>query len=176
MKTMRMLPVLLAVTIGGMIASPAHTSATASAKVVSFKGHYSGTASLLINGNAITIQSVKGKGSASIVGAGSIVGTGSADSSSGQACVPFKGTGSMKGASGTIKFSVTTKSQGCGDSATAPVTVSVTGFAKVTGGSGKAKGAKGTLSFTGTLNLNGTSGAQSGAFSGKLSGKLTVAK
>jgi hypothetical protein len=69
-----------------------------------------------------------------------------------------------------------TKSQGCSSGQNGPVTVKVTGVAKVTGGSGKAKGAKGDLKFKGTLKLNGTTGSQSGAFSGTVKGKLTVNK
>lgn len=173
MKTTRITAVILsgavaaAALAGTAGAAPAHKS-------ISFSGKYSGTAALLINGDAITIQKVSGKGSGSVIGSGSISGKGNATSTQGVACAPFTGTGTIKGAKGTIKFSVNTSSQGCGNSQTPPITVTVTGSAKVTGGTGATKGAKGTLKFSGTLNLNGTSGAQSGAFTGKLSGKLTV--
>jgi hypothetical protein len=176
MKSIRVLAVLLAVVVAAVLASPATTSAAAKTKVVSFKSSYTGTASLLIDSSSVKILSVAGNGSASLIGAGSISGTGNGTGASGL-CVPFTGKGAIKGSSGSIKFSVNaSKSQGCSSGQSGPVTVTVTGVAKVTGGSGSAKGAKGNLRFTGTLKLNDTTGAQSGTFSGTLSGKLTVNK
>jgi hypothetical protein len=174
MKAISALAVLAAVAIAGVFAIPTPTSAAAATKVVSFKATYSGTASLLIDNSTIKILSVKGKGSAALVGAGTISGTGNATGASGL-CVPFTGKGTIRGSTGTIKFSVnTTKSQGCSSGQSGPVTVTVTGVAKITSGSGRAKGAQGHLKFKGTLKLNDTTGSQSGAFSGTLSGKLTV--
>lgn len=174
MKIARCLVLLLALAMTAVLATPSSGSAATSSKVVSFKGSYSGTATVLIDNSSVTIQSVKGKGSASVVGAGSLSGTGDGTGSSGQ-CVSFTGPGTIKGANGTIKFTVNpAKSQGCSSGQSGPVTVTVNGIAKVTGGTGKAKGAKGNLSFKGTLKLNDTTGSQSGAFSGSVSGKLTV--
>jgi hypothetical protein len=176
MKIIRILAVLLAVAMAGVLARPTTTSAAAKTKVVSFKGSYTGTASLLISNSSVKILSVDGSGSASLIGASSISGTGNGTGANGL-CVPFKGKGAIKGSAGTIKLSVNaTKSQGCSSGQSGPVTVSVTGSAKVTGGSGKAKGAKGTLTFKGTLKLNDTTGSQTGTFSGQLSGKLTVTR
>lgn len=172
-KRSRNLAALSVLGAGLLLVSTTPAGAAPATKAMSFSGKYSGTASLLINGSAITIQSVKGTGT-STVGKGSVSATGSGTSTSGVACVPFTGKGSIKGAKGTIKFAVKSKSQGCGNSETPPVTVTVSGVAQVSGGTGTASGAHGTLKFSGTLTLNGTSGAQSGAFSGKLSGKLTV--
>lgn len=177
MKAIRILAVLIAVALVGSLASPAPTSAAKSTKVVTFKGSYSGTASLLINGDSIKILSVTGHGSASIVGASSLTGIGSATSSGNSQCVPFKGTGAIKGSAATIKFSVSTStSKGCSSGQSGPVTVTVNGIAKAKGGTGKAKGAKGNLKFKGKLKLNDTTGSQTGTFSGTVSGKLTVSK
>jgi hypothetical protein len=176
MKTTRILAVLLAVAIAWVVAVPTTSSAATKTKVVSFKARYTGTASLLIDNSSVKILSVAGIGTASLVGSGSISGTGDGTGAN-SLCVPFTGKGAIKGSTGSIKFSVNaTKSQGCSSGQSGPVTVSVTGLAKVTGGSGSAKGAKGNLKFKGTLKLNDTTGSQSGTFSGTLSGKLTVNK
>jgi hypothetical protein len=178
MKTIRILAVLLAVALAGASAGPTSANAAAKTKVVAFKGSYSGTASLLIDNNTIKILSVTGTGTASIIGAGSLSGTGNSTAGAdSNLCVPFKGKGSIKGSGGTIKFSVTTnKGKGCSSGQTGPVTVTVTGTAKVTSGSGGANGAKGNLKFKGTLKLNDTTGSQTGTFKGKVSGNLTVNK
>jgi hypothetical protein len=178
MKRTQLLAAVLAVAMAGVVASPASTSAAVKTKTVSFKGKYTGTASVLFQGTDIKILSVTGSGSASIVGTSSLSGTGEAtggaDSNN---CVPFKGKGSLKGASATIKFSVSgSTSKGCSSGQSGPVTVTVTGVAKITGGTSKAKGATGSLKYKGTLKLNDTSGSQTGTFSGTVSGKLTVNK
>jgi hypothetical protein len=178
MRHIQLFAVALAVAIAGVVASPASSNAAVKTKTVAFKGSYSGTASLLFQGTDIKIISVSGSGSAPIVGASSLSGTGEATGGAdSNLCVPFKGTGSIKSSAATIKFSVSGKtSQGCSSGQSGPVTVTVTGTAKVTKGTGKAKGATGSLKYKGTLKLNDTSGSQTGTFSGTVSGKLTVNK
>jgi len=145
----------------------------AGTKQVAFSGHYTGLASLLINNGAVTISSVKGKGSATLVGASSLGGKGSASASA--QCDPFGGLGSISGAKGKIDISVASStSRGCSSGESGPVTVSFHGIAKATGGTGDAAGAAGSLKFSGTLKLGGTSGHQSGSFSATLTGKLTI--
>jgi len=174
MKTIRIAAVLMAVAVAGVIASPASMSA-ATSKTVTFKGSYSGQATLLISGKTIKVMSVKGNGTSSVVGAGTLSGTAKGTSSGSSSCVPFNGTGVIKGASGTIKLSTTvTSAKGWSRGERGPVTITVSGTAKVTGGTGKAKGAKGNLKYSGTLKLKNTTGTQSGHFTSKLNGKLTV--
>lgn len=176
MKTYRIPAVLLALIVAGAFTTPARASVTAKTKVVSFKGSYSGTASLLIEGSSLKILAVNGTGTASLVGASTLSGTGKGVGANGS-CVPFTGKGKLKGSAATISFTVnSSRSQGCSSGQSGPVTVTVTGTATVTGGTGKATGAKGTLTYKGTLNLPDTSGSQSGTFSGTVSGKVTVAK
>jgi hypothetical protein len=176
MKTTRTLALLLAAALAAPLVAPGSAGAATAGKVVSFKGTYSGTATVLIDNSTLKIVSVKGKGSASLIGAGSVSGSGDGTGSSGS-CVPFTGPGTIKGSHGSIKFTVNpAKSQGCSSAQSGPVTVTVNGVAKVTSGSGTAKGAKGNLTFKGTLKLNDTTGTQSGAFSGTVSGKLTLGK
>lgn len=172
MKSIRTLASVAVVGLAATLVTP--VSASPAAKSVSFKASFSGTASVLIDNSNVTIQSVTGTGKASLLGTSTVTGKGNGTGANGQ-CVPFTGKGLMKSSAGSIKFTVVSaKSQGCSSGQSGPVTVTVNGQAKVSGGTGKTSGAKGTLKFKGTLNLKDTTGSQSGEFSGTLSGKLTV--
>src|SRR5579872_5835709 len=120
------------------LASPVAASA-GHAKTVAFKGTYSGKASLLINNSSIRIKSVSGSGSASLIGKGTLSGSGSATAGS-SACIPWKGTGTLKGASGsiTVQTNVASTPKTCSSGTSGKVTVTVKGTAKVTGGTGAA--------------------------------------
>ena len=85
-------------------ASPVAQASTAqtSGKVVAFSGHYRGNASLLINNGAVTISSVTGKGTGTLVGASTVTGKGAASSSA--QCDPFTGTGSITGAAARLNL------------------------------------------------------------------------
>jgi hypothetical protein len=175
---------LLALTLAGggiSLASPAGASTAAwangpardAAKVVPFSGHYKGKAALLINNGAVTISSVTGKGTGSLVGASTITGKGSGASTA--QCDPFTGTGSIIGAAAKLSLHVVeSKSSGCSSGQSGPVTVTFTGLAVVTGGSGKAGGASGNLKFNGSLKLGGTSGSQNGSYTVALTGNLKI--
>jgi hypothetical protein len=165
---------LLAVALAVALAGPATTSAAGKAGQVKFSGSYSGTVSMLIKGSSIKVLSVAGKGTASVIGKSKLSGTASGTSAGSSSCVPFKGTGKIKGANGTLKLSTTIKkAKGCSSGQSGPVTITVSGTATVTGAAGKAKGATGSsLKFNGTLHLKDTSGSQSGKFKATISGKL----
>jgi hypothetical protein len=142
-------------------------------KAVSFTGHYQGNAALLIDNGAVTISSVTGKGTGTLVGSSTINGKGTSASSA--QCDPFTGTGSITGAAAKLNLKVLeSKSSGCSSGESGPVTVTFTGLAQVTGGTAKAKGASGSLKFNGSLKLGGTSGSQNGSYTVVLSGKLTL--
>jgi len=156
-----------------VLAGPASAAPRPASRSVSFRGSYKGNASLLIDNGAVTISSVSGTGSGSLVGSSSVSGSGTASAAA--QCDPFSGTGSISGGSATIRFSVASSTaQGCSSGESGPITVTFHGTAKAVGGSGKAAGARGSLSFKGTLNLGGTSGSQTGSFTVTLTGKLTV--
>ena len=70
--------------------------------LVPFTGTYAGQASTQVTGTAATI-SANGTGKGTLIGAGSITGQGTGDTSQ-QPCIPFGGTGTIKGAAGTIAF------------------------------------------------------------------------
>jgi hypothetical protein len=185
MKYFRIAAVLLAVSMVGVLAGSAPTfaaarghvataSAARQAKSISFAGSYSGTASLLFSGSKIKIVSVSGKGTSSVIGASTVSATGSGTEGSSE-CVPFKGTGSIKGKKGTLALSTSlSMSKGCANAESGPVTVTITGKATVTKGTGGLKGAKGTLKISGKLKLKNTTGSQSGSFTGAVTGKLTT--
>lgn len=178
MKTKKVLAVLLPITLTAAVAAVSPASASPSAKSVAFKGAYSGTASVLFTDTSIKILSVQGTGTSALLGAGSMSGTGTALASGPDSlCVPLQGKGVIKGAKGTLKVTVTmSSSKGCSNAKSGPITVAVTGKAKVNSGTGTVTGAKGNLAFTGTVKLGDTTGTQNGTFTGKVSGKLTVAK
>ena len=68
----------------------------AATRMISFTGHYQGHVSLLINNGAVTISSVNGKGTGTLLGTSTIAGKGSASASA--QCDPFTGAGSITGA------------------------------------------------------------------------------
>ena len=134
------------------------------ARVVPFSAKYSGTASAKVTQQVADIVA-NGTGTGLLIGAGTITGHGSGDSSV-QPCVPFTGPGSMVGTKGKLLFTVISGSQGCGDEG--GHIFSVVGHAKVRGVSGKLAKARGTLKFTGVFDRD------QGTFSIKFSGSLTV--
>lgn len=161
----------IALTIAGPLALALLVVGTAAAgtslkpKPVPFTAKYSGTASAQVTDQVADI-SATGKGTGTILGAATITGQGKGDASA-QPCVPFTGPGSMVGTKGTkLLFTVIAGSQGCGDEG--GHVFSVSGKAKVTGGSGKFAKARGTLKFTGVFDRD------QGTFSVKFTGTLTA--
>jgi hypothetical protein len=151
--------VAIAVFAGGSLAGT-----SAAAKTLAFTAKYSGTATTNVTDNVAAI-SATGTGTATLIGRGSLNGRGFGDSSV-RPCVPFGGTGSMKGTSGTLTFKVTSGASGCGDEQGS--LFAVTGHVIVTKASGKLAKAKGTLKFTGTYDRD------AGTFSVKFTGTLTA--
>ena len=150
------------------VAVVALTAATAASalvpKKVPFTAKYSGQASAKVaDGSSVANISATGTGSATLIGAGKITGTGTGDSSQ-QPCVPFGGTGSLTGAKGTVAFKLTTGASGCGDEG--GHVFSIKGYVTVTRATDKLAKAKGTLKFTGIYNRD------DGTFSVKFTGTL----
>jgi hypothetical protein len=127
-------------------------------------GTYSGTASTKQDGTTVTIAA-NGNGKIALLGAGTIKGAGTGDSSQ-QPCVPFAGTGTITGAKGVISYKVLPNASGCGDEG--GHLFSVKGNMQVTKVTGKSllTKAKGVLRFTGTYSRD------DGTFSVKLTGTL----
>ena len=153
---------LLAAALVVPVASSAASKTKPKPKKIAFTGSYSGQASSKVDGNTAAI-SANGTGLGKLIGAGSISGSGSADSSQ-QPCPPFGGTGSIKGAKGTILFKVVTGAKGCGDEG--GHVFSLVGYLAVTKATGTLAKAKGQLRFTGTYDRD------AGTFAIKLTGTL----
>lgn len=163
----------------GVVASPALARAaeapskSPATRTLAFAGHYTGNVALLIDNSRVTISSVTGKGSGTLVGSSTVSGKGSASASA--QCDPFSGTGAIAGPSSRIDFLVTSSSsQGCSNGESGPITVTFKGIARATGGTGKAKGISGSLTFKGSLHLGNTTGSQKGAFTVAVTGHLVL--
>jgi hypothetical protein len=137
-------------------------SVALAAKSVPFTAKYTGTAVTKSTDDVVDITAT-GTGTGTLLGAGKITGVGTGDSSQ-RPCVPFTGTGMMRGAGGTIAFKVIPQASGCGDDS--GQLFSISGKATVVKATGKLLKAKGTLKMTGTYDRS------SGAFSVKFSGTL----
>lgn len=156
----------LSLTVGAALAVAvlvAGAFAATSVTKVAFVAKYSGTAVTNQTDNTVAITA-NGTGTGTLIGAGKVAGVGSGDTSV-RPCVPFNGTGSMKGAGGVVTFKVNPGAGGCGDDS--GQIFSITGKATVTKATGKLAKAKGVLKMTGTYDRS------SGAFSVKFSGTLT---
>ncbi|HEV8461877.1 MAG TPA: hypothetical protein VGQ38_14335 [Gaiellaceae bacterium] len=137
-------------------------TATAAGKPIAFVGKYTGTAVTKQSDTTLAITA-SGTGSGTLIGAGKVAGVGTGDTSQ-QPCIPFTGTGSLTGKTGTIAFKVNPGATSCGDEG--GHTFAFTGKAAVLKATGKLAKAKGTLKLTGTYDHD------SGAFTVKFSGSL----
>jgi hypothetical protein len=154
--------VALAAVVAVLLVSAAWAS---EAKVVTFKAKYAGTAVVKVTDQVADIAAT-GPGVGTLIGKSKVTGKGKGDASV-QPCVPFTGTGLMSNTSGTtIKFTVLPGSSGCGDEA--GNVFSVSGRAKVTGGTKLYRKATGTLKMTGVYDRG------AGTFSITFSGKVVV--
>ena len=146
---------LLALTLAAAVA-------VAATKPVPFVGTYKGIATTNQTDTTVAITA-NGTGIGTLIGAGKITGVGKGDTSQ-RPCIPFTGTGSMKGRLGTVIFRVNPGASSCGDDAGQFFTF--TGKATVLKATGKLLRAKGTLKLSGTYDRS------SGAFTVKFKGTL----
>jgi hypothetical protein len=151
--------------IGGL-AVAALVTGNALARTTAFVGSYSGTVTEKVSGQTVTAY-VKGKGTGTMLGKGTIGGTVVA-STANPPCSPFAGPGYITGTGGKLKVKVLPTSRGCAASEEEQNNITFSGSAKVTGGTGKFRAAKGTLRFSGHYDRS------SGAFTVKLRGTLRV--
>jgi hypothetical protein len=135
------------------------------ATTVAFKGTYAGTVTEKVDGQAVTALA-NGAGAGTVIGKGKLFGTVAATTAN-PPCSPISGPGTLSGPAGKLKLSVLPTSHGCAASEDDQNNISVSGVAKVTGGTLKFKKARGTLRFSGHYD-RGT-----GAFNVKLTGSLT---
>ena len=81
--------------------------------------------------------------------------------------LPILGPGTLSGLKGKLKISVTTGSRGCAAGEDDQDNITVSGTAKVTGGTLKFRKARGSLHFSGHYDRKG------GTFNVTLTGSLT---
>ena len=159
--------------------SPSHqTHAVALSHVVKkvkFSGTYKGKLGLLMVGTAggnatsVKVTSITGTGTGTVTGTGSAPATAQND--------PITGKGVLSGGGSKIMLTaVTSKSEGYAAGQTTPTSVTVSGVAKVTGGTGKYKGVSGNLTFKGSFSVQSNNGgsSESDAFTATLSGTLSI--
>jgi len=142
-------------------------AAGSSTKSITFTAKYSGQVHEVVNGSNVT-GTPNGKGTASLIGKGTMTGTVKGSTSSSTGCTPLTGTGALKGPKGTLKLKLTNSpspSTACG-SQDNHNSIDFYGTAKVTGGTGALKKATGALHYSGHYD-RGT-----GAFNVKLTGTL----
>jgi hypothetical protein len=157
---------ILALVVALVAAATAGAATGKKPILVPFTGTYAGQASTQVNGTTATI-SATGTGKGTLIGAGSITGQGTGDTSQ-QPCIPFGGTGTIKGAAGTIAFKLLPGASSCGDEG--GHNFAIVAHLTVLKATGKLAKAKGTLKITGAYSHD------DGSFTIKVFGKLTKTK
>jgi hypothetical protein len=164
MKHFRALAVAVAA-VGLVAAAGTAFAATPKPKTVIFKGTYAGHVTEKVDGANVTAVTL-GTGTGTVVGKGTVTGTVTATTAN-PPCSPLAGAGFITGPKGKLKVAVLSTSRGCAASADDQNDVTVSGNAKVAGGTAKFKKAKGSLHFSGTYDRS------SGEFQIKLTGRFT---
>ena len=146
----------------------------AKSKVDAFNASYSGHIALLWSSSDVKATSVTGTGGGADFGLTSVTGTGSSVASS--TTDPINGTGTLKGAGGTLVVKLATGSSATAVDSAAPTTVTVSGTATILSGTGTFAGAKGTLKVSGSFSIQSTTAGSSeqDSFSATLKGNVTV--
>jgi hypothetical protein len=143
----------------------AGTALAATQSKVAFKGTYKGTVAEKVDGSNVTaVATATGKGS--VVGSSKLAGTVTATTAN-PPCSPLLGPGTITGPKGKLKINVVTGSRGCAAGEDDQDNISISGTAKVTGGTGALKRAKGSLHFSGHYDRTAHS------FNVTLTGSLT---
>lgn len=155
-----------AVAIAGLVAAAGTAfAATPKPKTVAFKGTYAGTVTEKVDGDNVT-GLTNGAGASTAVGKGKLLGT-AAGTTANPPCSPLSGTGTITGTKGNLKVALLPTSRGCAASQEDQTDVSVSGDAKVTGGTKLFRRAKGKLHFSGSYDRKAYT------FSVKFTGRLT---
>jgi hypothetical protein len=162
-KRFRGLPFLIAtVVLAAIVAGAAFGAAQ---KKITFSGSYKGTVAEKVDGSNVTaLANASGKGT--LVGSSKLAGTVKATTAN-PPCSPLNGPGTITGSKGKLKMTVVTGSRGCAAGEDDQDNITVSGTAKVSGGTAMFKKAKGTLHFSGHYDRKG------GSFNVKLTGSLT---
>ena len=163
MRHFRAIPFLIgAVALAAVVAGTAFAAAQTK---VAFKGTYIGKVTEKVDGQNVTAVA-SGAGKGTVIGVGKLSGVVKATTAN-PPCSPILGPGTISGPKGKLKVNVTTPSRGCAAGEDDQDNITVSGTAKVTGGTLKFKKAKGSLHFSGHYDR------KSGSFNVKLTGSFT---
>lgn len=161
---MRKLHVAVAVVVAVTAAATASALAQATSKIA-FRASYAGTAVTKVTGDRIDYKA-NGAGTGTLVKSSKLAGVGVGDKSN-PPCAPFNGPGSITSKAGKLKLRVLPTSRACAASETDQNHVSLSGTAKVLGGTLKFRRARGSLHFSGNFTRS------TGRFTLKLRGPLS---
>ena len=140
-------------------------AATPKPKIATVKGAYTGKVTEKVDGSNVSALTA-GIGAITVVGKGKLVGTVTGTTAN-PPCSPLAGSGSITGPKGNLKVTLASTSRACAASEDDQNNITVSGNAKVTGGTLQFKKAKGTIHFSGPYDR------KAGTFSVKFTGKLT---
>ncbi len=163
MRHFRAIPFLIATV--ALAAIVAGTAFGATQSKVAFKGTYLGKVTEKVDGTNVT-ASASGAGKGTAIGVGKLAGVVKGTTAN-PPCSPILGPGTISGLKGKLKISVTTGSRGCAAGEDDQDNISVSGTAKVVGGTLKFRKAKGSLHFSGHYDR------KAGTFNVTLTGSLT---
>jgi hypothetical protein len=157
--------VVAALATGLVAAAGTALAAKPKPKTVVFKGTYAGHVTEKVDGDNIAGVTL-GTGTGTAVGKGTITGNVTGTTAN-PPCSPLAGTGFITGPKGKLKVTILSTSRACAASADEQNNITVSGNAKVAGGTSLFKKAKGSIHFSGTYERT------SGEFQIKLTGKFT---
>jgi len=152
------------------------TTTSPATKSVVFSASYSGTFTLLIVNNSTsgsaTVTSLSGAGTGADLGLSALSGAGQVPTTATNTGFSFNGSGTLSGSGNSLALLVVSSSATVPDGAG---TATLSGVAKITGGTGKFAGATGSLKFSGTFNVaNIDTGTQTPSFASTLSGTINL--
>jgi hypothetical protein len=157
------IPFLIAtVALAAVVAGSAFAAAQTK---VTFKGSYAGKVTEKVDGSNVTALA-NGSGKGTLIGSSKLAGTVTATTAN-PPCSPLNGPGTISGSKGKLKITVTTGSRGCAAGEDDQDNITVSGTAKIAGGTLKFKKAKGSLHFSGHYDR------KSGSFNVNLTGSFT---
>jgi hypothetical protein len=158
--------VLVAVSVIGaaVLMAGSAIATAASAATTPFKGSYAGRAIVRATGDT-AVLSASGVGTGTVIGKGTLTGTGIGANQ--EPCPVFSGKGTLTGKTGKINFTVKQGATSCPGASESDPNV-LKGTVTVVGGTGAFKKAKGTL------KLGGTYSRATGKYAVTFTGKITM--
>lgn len=154
--------------------SPKKPVTKAGTKTVSMNASYKGTIATVWSSSDVKATEVTGTGTDALSGLTSITATGGSSPQAQTALI--HGSGTLKGATGSIDFVLNSDAKGVAVDSAAPTVVVVSGTATIKGGTGKYAGATGTLTFKGQFSVTSTAAGskESQSFTASFTGTIKL--